>query len=169
MASGFPTRPDRDSFGPTKLNASAGIRDLQRQHTAEEINLESHQTAGLGLVSPRVMLRLLVDNAGGSSLISRAEAWNPRGLTTGDQVAPSIASPGVGLLTVTYPTQVADQEGTPVGIAFAWGYGFTSDSPPSVLRHVRVAPTVTPSEFTVGVFDNAGTLVDGETVTVLVW
>lgn len=168
MSSGFPTRPDRDSFGPTMLDV-VPVRDPERHVGAGLLNLFSHQVAGLGLISPRVMMRLTV-NGGSSAIVARAEAWNPKGLATGDKVAPTLSSPGTGLLAVTYPTSITDQEGNAVGIGFQWGMGMIADSPPSTLRHVQVAVTAgTPSEFVVGVFDNAGTLIDGQTVTVLVW
>lgn len=166
--SGFPTRPDRAAFGPTLLDASP-VRDPTRQLGAGRLNLDAHQVAGLGLVSPRVMIRLTIDGTT-PVLISRAEVWNPEGLTSGDQVDPVLVGISTGRCTISYPTQISDELGEPVGIGFVWGMGLHGDDPPTVLKHIRVAPIVaTPSIVTVTAFDAAGALEDGVDATVFLW
>lgn len=166
--SGFPTRPDRGAFGPTLIDRSP-VRDTEGQVGASRFNLDAHQVAGLGLVSPRVMLRLTIDGTT-PVLISRAEVWNPKGLSTGDQVPPTLAGISTGRCTVSYPTTIADEEGDPIGIGFAWGCGIHGDDPPTVLQHIRVAPiAATPSIVTVTAFNAAGALEDGVDATVFLW
>lgn len=166
--SGFPARPDRAAFGPNMVNA-APVRDPSRQLDAAQLNLLSHQAAGLGLIAPRVMLRLTVHGTT-PVLLSRAEAWNPKGLTSGQYVDPILVGVSTGRMTVQYPTVIADQLGQDIGIGFLWGLGFHADDPPTTLKHVRVAPVAaTPNIVTVTAFDDGGVLEDGVDATILLW
>lgn len=165
---GFPTRPDRSAFGPKMLNARP-VRDGSKELDAEKLNLDWHQTAGLGLVSPRVLLRVTIDGTT-PVLHSRAEAWNPEGYNSGDQVDPVLVGISTGRITIAYPTTIQDETGNAIGIGFVGGMGFHGDDPPIVLKHIRVAPiAATPSIVTVTAFDAAGALEDGVEALILLW
>jgi hypothetical protein len=164
--SGFPLRPDRDSFGPEVVN-TAPVRDSRRQWDASIGNLIAHQCAGLGLVSPRSALAFVADV--GPTILGRVEAWNPKRLT-----APPFADPGVvrqatGDYLITYSTPVPDEQGVDAAISFQWAAGFIINADPTVFRYAQVAVDAQTNRLRVAVFNSAFGLVDGSSVVVFGW
>lgn len=164
--SGWPLRPDRDSFGPEVENSSP-VRDSRRQWDASIANLIMHQCAGLGLVSARSALVFTAD--GSPVILGRVEAWNPRRLVAPPFTDPDVTRNGAGDYFVTYPTPVPDEGGTDQAVSFQWALGFSSDADPSVFRHVQAAVDAQTNRIRVCVFDSSMTLVDGSTVVLLGW
>jgi hypothetical protein len=159
---GFPARPDLSSYGPTLQNA-VPVRDPERELDAAVFNLLRHQAAGMGLLSPRVLLKLTV--ADPAVLIARAEAWNPRGLTTGQYAAPTVAYVSTGRITVEYPELIADELGEDQSVAFSWGFGWLSADPPTTRKSVQVEPiAATPHILTVCCFNASDALENGNNV-----
>lgn len=82
--------------------------------------------AGLTHCGPHTMARITWNGTSAPSLVSHDEAWN-----NGSNVAPVPARTGVGLGTLTYPTNLVDEipSGVPghaagghnTNIRFAWG------------------------------------------------
>lgn len=163
--SGFPTRPQLSDFGPIVLQDARPVRDPDIELAAAQWNLMKHQVAGMGLLAPRVAAKLTVDGAPALSL--HYEAWNPRGLTSGNFAAPTPAAVAAGRVTLTYLTPVEDQLGNGIAISFAWGFGFVHASPPTTFRSVQVTPvTGQLNQLEICVFDAAGALQNGSTVWV---
>jgi hypothetical protein len=164
--SGWPLRPDRDSFGPEVQNTSP-VRDNRRQWDASIANLIMHQCAGLGLVSARSALVFTADAS--PVVLARVEAWNPKRLVATPFDDPGIVQNATGDFLVTYPTPVPDEAGANQAVSFAWALGFASDADPSVFRHVQAAVDAQTNRIRVCVFDSSMTLVDGSTVVLLGW
>jgi hypothetical protein len=115
--SGWPLRPDRDSFGPEVEN-SAPVRDSRRQWDASIANLVMHQCAGMGLVSPRTALVFSAQI--GPVVLGRVEAWNPHRLTAAPLADPAITRTGAGNYLVAYTTPVPDERGVDQAVSFQW-------------------------------------------------
>lgn len=162
--SGFPNRPDRDSFGPEVENTSP-VRNAKRQWGADIANLVMWQTAGMGLVCPRAALWFSATATPG--ILARAEAWNPRRLTTAPFGDPQIEVLGDGDYLITYSTPVVDEQGAAAEIGFLWAHGFTVNNDPSDLKHVQAA--VHANQARVCVFDAVGALQHGSDVVLLAW
>jgi hypothetical protein len=161
---GFPNRPALADFGQASKNYSAVVdpeRDLDIAHWV----LMKRQVAGIGLLSPLIAAKLTVSAA--SALLARAEAWNPEQLTTGVYADPAIGNVATGRASLTYPTQVPDENGDLVSIAFSWAYAFVFQDPPTTFRMAMATPIVaTPYIISVSVFDAAGALQNGSDVWV---
>jgi hypothetical protein len=166
--SGFPRRPDRDSFGPEVENTSP-VRNAKRQWGADIANLVMWQTAGMGLVCPRSALWFRAD----CSILARSEAWNPRRLTSAPFEDPLIEQLGTGEYRVTYTSPVHDEQGSVAGLAevsFLWAHAFVTNADPTVLKHAQAAvDSLGNNQLHVCVFDASGMLEDGSDVVVLGW
>lgn len=162
---GFPIRPSISTFGPTLANA-VPIRDPERELDAAVLNLLRHQVSGMGLIVPRVIAKVLV--SGAPSVLARAEAWNPAGLSTGQYVAPTPTVVSTGRITLDYPQLVVDELGVDQSIAFVWGFGWYSADPPSVRKSVQVEPVAaTPYKLSICVFNAADALENGNNVWIV--
>jgi hypothetical protein len=163
---GFPARPDLATFGPDAVNTRA-VRDPSRELDAATWNLLRFQVAGLGVISPRAYLEFLATAA--MTISARAEAWNPRGLTSAPFTPPTITRVGTGNYSVVYASPVTDQAGASVALSFTRGMGFVVTPSAIVLKHVLVTPLVGSSNgVKVAVFNAAGALEDGSVVGILI-
>lgn len=163
----FPTRPLLSDFGPLVMLDAGPVRDPERQATAAQWNLMKWQAAGMGLLVPRVIVKLDALNPT-PAVLARAEAWNPNGETTGDYAPPTAARTSAGRFTLTYPATVPDMDGEATSVAFSWGFGFIHADPPTVRKSVQVTPVaLTPRILTVCVFNASDALEDGNTVWVV--
>lgn len=163
---GFPNRPDLATFGPDAVNTRA-IRDPSRELSASTFNLMKFQLAGIGIVQPRAFVKLTA--ADPTVLLGRAEAWNPRGLTSAPFLNPEIVRVGTGNYDVTYASPVTDESGASVALSFGWGVGFIVTPSSTTFRHVQVTPkTGAANAVKVCVFDAAGALQDGSDVAILI-
>lgn len=164
--SGWPLRPDRDSFGPEVQNTSP-VRDSRRQWDASIANLVMHQCAGMGLVVPRTAL---VFSASPSPVVlGRVEAWNPHRLVAAPFTDPSITRTGAGNYLVTYATPVTDEGGVEQAISFQWAAPIIANADPTVFRHAQAAVDAQTNRLRVCIFDGANALVDGSTVVLMGW
>lgn len=164
--SGWPLRPDRDSFGPEVENTSP-VRDSRRQWDASIANLIMHQCAGMGLVSPRTALVFVAQV--GPTILGRVEAWNPKRLTAVPFDDPTITRTGAGNYLVEYTTPVLDELGAEQGVSFAWALPIIANADPTVFRHAQAAVDAQTNRLRVCVFDGANALVDGSTVVLMGW
>jgi hypothetical protein len=165
--SGAPLRPSRDSFGPTYRNSTA-VRDPTRQAGADSYNLLCWQSAGMGLVAPRTMLIFRAQL--GPLLLGRVEAWNPKQLTTGAYVNPTLTRSSVGNYIVEYPSPVPDELDVEQAIAFTYATGFCVNSDPTALKHVQAAPVSgNAKQIRVCIFSSGAALQDGNDVAVFGW
>jgi hypothetical protein len=164
---GFPNRPDLAALGPDLVNARP-LGNPNEEATAEQYNLIRWQLAGIGLLAYQAHL-IFTAQAGSQPILHRAEAWNPRGLTTGGNANPTITRVGTGNYDVTYPTQVPDQLGDNVAVGFRHGIGSIVTPSSTTFRHVMVTPkTGVPSAVKVMLLDAAGAAVDGHDVSILI-
>jgi hypothetical protein len=155
---GFPNRPDLASFGPDAVNTRA-IRDPSRELSALTWNLAKFQLAGLGIVLPRAMLRFTA--VASPQILARAEAWNPRGLTSAPFTDPTLTRVGQGNYDVTYASPVTDETGADVALSFSHGHGGILTPSSTTFRLVQVMPkTGAANAVKVCIFDAAGTLQD---------
>jgi len=164
MSAGFPVRPTAAQIGPV-MQQLVPVRNPDTDLSADTWNLVRFQVAGAGLMVPRVLFKVTVDNP--MVLLARSEAWNPDGLATGSYADPSIAYVSTGRGTVEYPSTMPDQLGDSQQVVFSWARGWIHLDPPTTVKLVQVAPVAaTPNRLTVCVFDAANALEDGNDVWV---
>lgn len=164
--SGFPLRPDRDSFGPEVENTSP-VRDARKQWDAAICNLVMYQCAGMGLVSPRSALVFIAQV--GPTILGRAEAWNPHRLVATPYTDPQITRTGAGNYLVTYETPIPDEDGANQAISFQWAAPLIANADPTVFRHAQAAVDAQTNRLRVCIYDGANALVDGSTVVLMGW
>lgn len=164
---GYPLRPSRDDFGPDPENA-APVRDARRQISAEIFRLAFHQIAGSGLLMPRVMLAFNAQV--GPTIVGRAEAWNPKGLNTGQFADPAITRTGAGNYLVEYPTPVVDEMAVDQPISFVWAMACVINDDPTVMKHALAAVVTTDTnQLRVCAFSATHVLEDNNRVLLLGW
>lgn len=164
--SGWPLRPDRDSYGPT-FQDTAPVRDPARQISAATFNLLCWQQAGMGLLMPRAMLEFVMGVS--PSIVQRAEVWNPERSTVGAFADPTFTRTGAGNYLVEYPTPVPDENGDDVELAFSAALAFVTNADPTVLKHAQAAVvSATPKQVRVCAFSSAAAAQDN-TVCLLIW
>lgn len=73
---GFPDRPDRDAFGPTYENERP-VENPKRELGEDVVNLNMWQVAGMGGVSPKVVIAALVPGGGPITVSNQRLAWDP--------------------------------------------------------------------------------------------
>jgi len=112
---GFPIRPSRASFGPTREDQYPVV-DPVRFVSAATFNLEHWQTAGLGAVSPLAWVAIAIDGADAASLGASHEAWDPAG-----SYVPTVTKLGVGHYRITYAATYPDELGTSIATNIRWG------------------------------------------------
>jgi len=128
---GFPTRPSRLAFGPTRTDDGAVV-DHDKYVAAQVFNLDHWQTAGLGVVAPRAWALM---SWSGSAMVIHAsgEAWDPDG-----GAEPTPARSGAGAYTLTYDSTYPDEAGNAVATGLvagaalvqALGAGFVAQAVP---------------------------------------
>lgn len=163
---GFPNRPDLASFGPTLVDVAA-VRDPTREVGAALLNLMRSQLAGMGIVLPLALLRFSA--APSPAVLARAEAWNPRGLTSAPFADPQLTRNGAGDYDVVYTSPVTDADGASAALSFTFGFGTVVTPSQTVFRHVMVTPLSGNSAgVKVRVLDAAGGSIDGHDVAILI-
>lgn len=164
--SGWPLRPDRDSFGPT-FQDTAPVRDPAKQLAAQSYNLSCWQVAGMGLLVPRAKLVLRMQV--GPVILQRAESWNPARSTVGAYADPTITRTGAGNYLIEYPTPVPDENGNDVELSFTDAAAYVVNADPTALKHAQAAViSATPYQVRVTAFSSAGAAQDND-VAVLIW
>lgn len=164
--SGWPLRPDRDSFGPEVVNRSP-VRDATREWDAAIANLIMHQCAGMGLVSPRTALVFTADV--GPVVLARAETWNPKRQSAAPFNDPGLTRTGTGNYLVDYVTPIPDEAGIDQAVSFSWALPIIANADPTVFRHAQAAVDAQTNRIRVCIFDGSNALVDGSTVVLLGW
>ncbi len=163
---GWPLRPDRDSFGPTFRDASP-VRDPERQLSALSYNLSCWQLAGMGLLAPRAKLVFTMGVT--PMILQRAEAWNPDRSTVGPYVDPSITRTGAGNYLVEYTSPVPDENGEDQELSFTDALAYIVNATATTLKHAQAAIiAATPKQVRVCAFSSAAAAEDN-TVAVLLW
>jgi hypothetical protein len=164
---GFPNRPDLAALGPTLVDARPVLNPNQ-EATAAQFNLLRWQVAGIGLVSHRALL-IFTANSGAQPILRRAEAWNPKGLSTGAHANPTITRNSTGNYDVLYPASVPDELGEMTSLAFAFGQGVVVTPSQTTQRVVVVTPlSGSPSGVKVKVFDSNADGIDGHNVAIFI-
>jgi len=162
--SGFPTRPLRPAFGPEPKNRFP-VRDPERELDGETVGkLMMHQITGSGLTVPRAWF-VLNGLAVTPVLLSRAEAWNPKGVTDVDFPAPVVARTAQGIFTVTYAATFKDETGVAMTLDLIAAVAHPYEDGTDFQRAYRSAANV----ITVKHRDSGGSLVDARKSFVLVW
>ena len=122
--SGFPNRPNRSAFGPTRQDERP-VENPVTELGADDMNLDFHQNAGMGLVIQRVAILVGVS---GAAIVSphayQGLAWDPT------QSIPDIPVTynGVGDYTVNFLSSYDDEKGTPVATALKGGQAIPQGS-----------------------------------------
>lgn len=113
--SGFPNRPTRTTYGPTRENERE-VQNPKRELGAETVNLDLWQGAGMGLVIQRVAIGVA---AAGSPTAHTYQglAWDP--LQTLPDIPVTLGATGV--YTAVFQSQYADQDGTLVSTSLKGG------------------------------------------------
>jgi hypothetical protein len=160
----FPNRPDLAALGPDAVDVYP-VRDPSRALSAARFNLMKFQLAGLGVVTPLAFLSFSADTS--PAVISRAEAWNPSGLTASPFNDPSLTKQATGNYDVEYTTPVTDKDGNSVALSFSWGFGVVVTPSLAVRKSVMVTPlSGTANGVKVCVFDASDALEDGNDVAI---
>jgi len=162
---GFPNRPDLATFGPRAVDTRP-IRDPSREMTAAQWNLLRFQAAGLGLVSPRAVFE--IEGVDDGTIRWHAEAWDVEG--GGDLGPAEITRNGAGDYTVAFPATALDESGAEAALAFVGALAGVTNPSPTTLFHAQAGIVDgNPHAVRVCVFNAAGTKVDEQRVTVVVW
>lgn len=157
--SGFPTRPDRDSFGPTYENERP-VNNPKRELGDSVFNLNFWQLAGSGLVIPRAMI---VASVSGSAVTTQNQglAWDPNG-----NVSNLIWTyEGVGHYSADFLSQYVDENGTLVNLSLIAGAAF----PQGTAARFGTVNLTSGYEFDVYFFTDAGVAVDPGSFLILLW
>jgi hypothetical protein len=112
---GFPTRADRDAFGPTMENETP-IENPKREIGAETINLAWWQLGGLGRVSPKIILRATVSGSTATT-VYQGFAFDPNS----DLANITWTYNGIGYYSFTLSSQYPDENGTNRALALQGG------------------------------------------------
>jgi len=154
---GFPARPTRSAFGPTRTDDGV-VTDPERSVDAAAFNLSFAQIAGCGLCTPRAWAILVWDGAA-IALGACAEAWDPD-----DAAAPALSTTGAGLYLLTYAATYLDHTGNAVATGLVAGIG----APQVLTAHKGLAvPRANGYEVDVRVYDAAEAAADASVLVVL--
>lgn len=116
---GFPNRPDRTAFGPTREDEQP-VQNPVRELGAADMNLDFWQVSGMGLTSPRVTIIAEGSNVADPLPTPHAYqgiAWDPL------QLLPSIniTHAGTGIYQATFQPTYPDQDATVVATSLKGG------------------------------------------------
>lgn len=166
---GFPSRADIGDFGAEIVGNTRAVRDPQKELDFRAWNLMRHQVAGMGLVSPLAMLEFTCANP--PVILARAEAWNPKRISTGAFADPVPTRNTGGDYTWAWTTPTVDEQGNSLGVTFTYALGFVVEADnPGVLKHVRCAVVAANrNRIRVKRFDAAGSLEEAGSVVVFAW
>jgi hypothetical protein len=156
---GFPTRPNRDTFGPDYVDERA-VQDATKEIAAAIFNLLFHQLAGIGKVVPRAVL---VCTVGGSAVTTANQllAWDPN-----DELSTlTWTYNGAGDFSIAFASQYEDEAGNDVNLSLIGGAAFAMGSTP-MLGSVNLT-----SGYEAGVYftTHAGVAGDPATFVVVFW
>ena len=121
---GFPTRPNRDAFGPD-YEDERPVQDVKREVGASIFNLLFHQVAGLGRVAPKAVL-ICTYAAGVVTTAYQMLAFDPNSelsLLTWVYV-------GAGNYQFAFASQYADEQGNLTNLSLIGGAAFAMGSTP---------------------------------------
>jgi hypothetical protein len=155
--SGFPTRPSRLAFGPTRTDDGV-VTDHVKCVAAEVFNLDHWQVAGLGVVSPRAWCLMQWDGAA-LQLLASGEAWDPNGA-----YLPVLARTGAGVYTITYAATYPNE----LGVAVATGLVAAMAVPQEASRTALAIPQAGGTIIDVTSFDLVPAAADAK-LLVLAW
>ncbi|MCP4674330.1 MAG: hypothetical protein GY854_02190 [Deltaproteobacteria bacterium] len=157
---GFPTRPNRNAFGPTFVNERP-VANPQKEASADLVNLLCWQTGGMGQVSPRVVITGTV-SGGSVTTVYQGLAFDPDGIVS----TISFGYAEAGRYTFEFTQTYEDENGNARNLDLAAG----------------VATPMNSSSFGVGVvnltngysgeirfFDAAGLLTDPDAFILQLW
>jgi hypothetical protein len=114
---GFPTRPNRASFGPTYVNERP-IANREKELDATKANLLCWQGAGASQAVPKAWILASVDSSGETvSISSSGLAYDPDRAST----PPSLSYEGSGLYSFSFEQQYPDENGTDVNLGLVGG------------------------------------------------
>ena len=160
---GFPTRPTRRAFGPTRQDDGVTSDDA-KYVGAVHFNLDFWQVAGMGVVAARAAC--FIDLAAGTPVIAwHTEAWDP----DAEDAAPTLNHPGVGEFQLVYAASYPDEKGTAVATAVKGALAIAQS-----LTDFRTAQKIAADGITVDLRlrDSAGAVHDGgaaDGLLVLLW
>lgn len=157
---GFPDRPDRDSFGPTYENEDA-VENPKRELGQEIVNLNMWQVAGMGLVSPKVVINCTVAGGGPVTVVGQRLAWDPNQ----DLANITITYSATGIYTFAFASTYPDEDGSAIATGLIGGTAL-----PNSLLNVRGIVNLTSGyEGTIKIFDaDAGTATNAP-FTLIIW
>jgi hypothetical protein len=119
---GFPGRPDRAQFGPT-YEDEFPVENPKRELGEAVINLNMWQLAGVGLVSPKVVITATVSGSA-VTVTNQLLAWDPN--QTGAAI--TIAYNSTGNYTPTFASTYTDEDGNNVATGLIGGTVFPNTS-----------------------------------------
>ena len=109
--SGFPTRPTRAAFGPTRKDDGVAPDDA-RYYGAGHINLDLWQGAGMGIVVPRAVAFINLNGAA-PALAWDTKAWDPNLVAA----APVFSRQAQGQFRLLYLATYPDETGAAMATA----------------------------------------------------
>jgi len=113
---GFPNRPSRTAYGPTREDERP-VQNPKRELSAEDMNINFWQIAGMGLTAPRAVIG--VDSLGTpvNPNFYQGLAWDPR------QQLPDIVVTrnGTGDYTAVFQATYADEQDVQISTALLAG------------------------------------------------
>lgn len=114
--SGFPNRPTRTDYGPTREDERP-VQNPKRELGATDMNLSFQQIAGMGLVVPRVAIGVDSQGTPVQANFYQGLAWDPQ------QTLPDIVVTrnGVGDYTAVFQATYADETNTQIATALKAG------------------------------------------------
>jgi len=123
---GFPTRPSRTSFGPD-YEDERPVQDSKREVGAGIFNLGFWQLAGVGRVSPRVVLFCAVAGSA-CTTVQQMLAFDPDGLLG----LLTWTYNGAGSYSIAFASQYPDELGNDINVSLLGGIALSASSSPLV-------------------------------------
>lgn len=113
--SGWPGRPSRAAFGPTRANDGV-VTDPTKFVSAADYNLTFWQVAGISAGFAARAWALLKWDGAALTLQASGETWDPNGL-----VLPAVSRTGAGVYLVTYAATSPDMDGAAIATGLIAG------------------------------------------------
>ncbi len=149
---GFPTRPIRDSFGPT-LENEAPVTNPKREIGQNTFNLAWWQVAGMSQVCPRAVIKAEV-SGGVVTTQYQGLSFDPH------SSVPDIAFVYIsaGRYSFAFDSQYPDEQGTMINLSLIGGAVF----PQGTTARMGMVALSSGHEGEVCVFDSAGAAADAD-------
>lgn len=155
---GFPGRPDRNEFGPT-YEDERPVENPKRELGQAVVNLNMWQVAGMGLVSPKVVISTTV--AGSAvTVVNQMLAWDPNQ----DLANISVSYDGVGNYSFAFQSSYPNEDGNNVSTGLIGGTAL-----PNTAANINGVLNMTSGyEGNIRLFDaDAGTAIDADFLLVI--